>query len=135
MAGAASALTWSGTETIATEGEVVDWTPGPGDDQKEAVLGVDDRRFRRQFNLALVRLRAKGEVSGEDYRRYRAASFNVMALEDGKAFIQLLREECERKAGDLLNDLAAWWQWLTEWLVDNWQTVLKVVLSLLVFLG
>ena len=131
-------MTWIGSNETAGAGEVVDWRPGPGGDdeeQKEAILGVDDRRFRRQFNVALVRLRQKGEISADEYRRYRGASYNTMAIKDGKAFIQALREECEAKAGDLMDDLVKWWEWLVNWIIENWKTVLQVVLSLLVFLG
>lgn len=100
----------------------------------EAVLHYDDRRFRRQFNIALFRLRGRGEVTADDYRKFRNASFNTLAIKDEKAFIRLLREDCEQKAGDLMDDLVKWWEWLTEWLINNWATVLKTILTLLVFL-
>lgn len=130
MAASLATLTWGTRTGIVGAGEALDEPPGRG----EAVLHADDRRFRRQFNLALFRLRGRGEISSSDYWRFRNASFNAMELKDEKAFVQLLREECEQKAGDLMDDLVKWWEWLTEWIIENWKTVLQVVLSLLVFL-
>lgn len=118
------------TETVGGGEPFNDEDPGRG----EAILRTEDRRFRRQFNLALTRLRIRGDITASDAVRYRNATFNAMELKDNKAFVQLLREECEQRAGDLMDDLVKWWEWLTEWIMENWKTVLQVVLSLLVFL-
>lgn len=127
-----STLMGNGT---ASGGEPVDFVPGREEDEpKEVILGFDDRRFRRQFNLALARLRVRGDITADQFYKYRAATFNTMEVEDGKAFVQRLREECEELAGDLMDDLVKWWEWLVQWIVENWATILKVVLALLVFL-
>lgn len=52
-------------------------------------------------------------------------------------FIEHLQTECEniaQKSGAFLDDLSDWWNYLVNWLVENWDVVLKVLLSLLVFL-
>ena len=100
----------------------------------EAALSLADRRFRRQFNIALRRLVLRGEITREQQHRYRVASYNSLVVKDGLSVIQALRIECEQMAGDLLDDLTVWWEWLVQWIIENWALVLKILLSLLVLL-
>jgi hypothetical protein len=54
------------------------------------------------------------------------ASYNHLILEDGLAFVQLLRGECLQHLKSTTD--------ADQWLVENWDVVLKMALSLLVLL-
>jgi len=43
-------------------------------------------------------------------------------------------EHAAKVAGDFLDDVQAWFRILTQWLVENWDTVLKVLLTLIMFI-
>jgi len=52
------------------------------------------------------------------------------------AFMDGFIEEIEnvaKAAGDWLEDLQAWFKVLYDWLIENWETVLKIAMSLLMF--
>lgn len=97
-------------------------------------------RFRFAFRRALWRLRLQGRITPREQRRYWLAAVTMERFEaDGKSafLIEHLHNRCERIAqasGDFLDDLSDWWNRLVAWLVENWDAVLKVLLSLLVFL-
>jgi hypothetical protein len=86
------------------------------------------------------RLRNEGRLTTIQHRRLMVASYNHLILEDGLAFVQLLRGECLQHlksttdADQWYQVLREWWDNLVEWLVENWDVVLKMALSLLVLL-
>lgn len=79
-------------------------------------------------------------ITAAEARRYWLAAMTVEPITyEGKEalFIEHLQRDCEdmaRESGDFQEDLVAWWNSIVAWLVDNWKTVLQVVLSLLVIL-
>lgn len=114
----------TGTSTLisggASGGEIVDSGPGPA-------LRI---AYRRQLIRALnVKLR-RGEISRSDYWVIRRASWRP-------DFIDAFMDEIVRaakEAGDFLEDVKAWLRVLWQWLLDNWELVLKILVSLLLML-
>jgi hypothetical protein len=86
--------------------------------------------YRRQLIRALnVKLR-RGEISRAKYWEIRKASWNVTYLD---AVIEEVVHAAEA-AGTFIEDVKEWIQYLVKWLIDNWPTVLKILLSLLVLI-
>lgn len=86
--------------------------------------------YRRQLIRALNKKLREGAISRADYWKYRQASYNPLFM-DG--FIDEI-EHAAKVAGDFLDDVQAWFRILTQWLVENWDTVLKVLLTLIMFI-
>lgn len=97
-----------------------------------AALKVSDNRadYRRQLVRALkIKLR-RGEITEAEYRKY------CKAAEDSKfmdAFIADIEMEA-RVAGTFVEDVRVWIRALVQWFIENWDTVLKIFLSLLVMI-
>jgi hypothetical protein len=72
-------------------------------------------------------MRAQGRVSLEDYRLIRAGLSH-------DTYVRALRYKVQAAAGDLIDDMQRWLKIAVEWMVKNWDTVLKVALSLLLML-
>ena len=109
-----------GGETVSQDHDHVEFGPGP----------VQRLRYRRRWILALNAQARRGEITPEDYRRLREASYN-------RRFIEGLIEGIERTAkvaGDFIDDVQAWFKKLVDWLIENWPTILKIALSLLLML-
>ena len=83
--------------------------------------------YRRQLIRTLNKKLRDGAISRADYWKYRRASYNL-AFMDG--FIDEI-EHAAKAAGDFVDDVRAWFQVLTQWLIDNWETVLKVLITLI----
>ena len=116
---------------------------------------IADRRFRKAFLRALELLKKRKKITPKQYVQLKFAAYNglpIAGVDGGErtdAFITHLRRECESKiAGQddrpLFDKLSDWWNELdlrslvnqaTNWIVDNWDTVLKVALMLLAFLA
>lgn len=85
--------------------------------------------YRRKLIQALnVKLRA-GDITRAEYWRIRRASYNPRFI---SAFIDEI-ENAAKAAGDFLDDVQAWLKALYAWLIENWDTVLKIALTLLMF--
>lgn len=102
-----------------------------------------DFRFRRAFLRAIRRLRIARQITPGQHRKYYNAAFTMVELElngDRGHLIQLLRAECRRIAAEegieYPEDVgrAVWFDFLVKWLMDNWATIARVLLSLLVLL-
>ena len=102
-----------------------------------------DFRFRRAFLRAIRQLRIARRITPEQHRRFYNAAHTMVEIElDGARgfLIEHLRVECRRIAAeeeiDYPEDIGRgfWFDFLTKWLVDNWATIARVLLSLLVLL-
>lgn len=97
-------------------------------------------QFQHSFRRALWRLRLSGKITPQQQRKYWLAAVTSQEIEykDKQAFLIVhLQKECEKIAkasGDFLDDLSDWWNLIVAWIVENWEVILKVLLSLLVFL-
>ena len=66
------------------------------------------------------------------------ATFNWFKIDQNMAFVQLVRAGCEdhlrktSKGENWVETLREWWENLVQWLIENWDVVMKIVLSLLV---
>jgi hypothetical protein len=83
--------------------------------------------YRRKFILALNVKFRRGQISKADYWKLRRASYNPAFMD---AFIDEI-ENAAKAAGDWLEDVQAWFKVLVDWLIENWETVLKVALTLI----
>lgn len=86
--------------------------------------GVYRRKLRRALN---VKHRA-GEITTAQYRRARAAS-------SGPRFMDDFADEvihAAKVAGGFVDNVQEWLARLYDWLIENWDVVLKIILSLLV---
>ena len=108
-------------------------------------------RFRRAFTTALTRQRKAGKIDKKTYVKLKRAAWSGMpyALNHGfqkpdsvGTFIYHLRAEIKGKNTatgpftDLIENLDIFelFERLVNWLVENWEVVLRVALSLLMFL-
>jgi len=97
-------------------------------------------QFRFAYRRFLRSLRREGRITPAEQRKYWLAAVTMEEFDvEGRMayFIDHLESCCKkiaREAGDLTDDLRGWLSKAYEWLLDNWQVVLQVVLSLLVFL-
>lgn len=84
--------------------------------------------YRRQLARALnVKLR-RGEISRSEYWEIRKASLDVNYMD---AFIEEI-VHAAKEAGTFIEDVKEWLSYLWQWLLENWEIVLKLALSLLV---
>lgn len=119
----------TGLTSIAT-GE----TSGGTEYVAESSLGRDDRIFARRFKRALWRQQAAGVITAEENDLLRKALKNRKAIEGGRCFVQALRRRCETIAGDMFDNLnlVEWWNILTKWLIENWETILRIAITLII---
>ena len=98
---------------------------------------------------ALIRQRRAGVVSADQFHVYKRAAYSGLPIASGgesATFTQHLRKAVAKihpdkeTAGALLDDLRNfdWWaifNQLTNWLIENWFEVVKLIVPLLLFLG
>jgi hypothetical protein len=97
---------------------------------------MSNRRLARRIRLACrVKLRA-GEMTDDQARRVVAGSHDHETVALWKATLEKPQYEAPWINSD--NPPGVWtgldWSRLWDWLIDNWPMILKVLLSLLVFL-
>lgn len=85
-----------------------------------------DRVFKRRFIATVCVKRSKNELTRDEAERY------MLGIDDPYV-LRRLRCQCEFVAGDIARG-DSWIQVLFTWLMDNWPTVLQILLGLLVFL-
>ena len=101
---------------------------------------LDEVRFRDGFRRALRRLRLRGDISSQEHAKYWAAVTSIKTFEhEGHTgrLSEHLERSCQKiaqESGAFAADLSDWWTQIVAWIVDNWEVILKVLLSLLVFL-
>ena len=86
-------------------------------------------QYRRRWTMALNITARRGEIAAEDYWKLRRASFQPK-------FMDGLIDEIERTAkvaGGWVEDVQEWFAKLVDWIVENWDTIIKVALTLLMF--
>lgn len=98
------------------------------------LLGREDWTFRRDFLRALRRQERRGEISKKEAEVFRKAIHSGKKNDQGRTYLQQLRFEVQHIAEGLVDDLRIWWDRLVVWLTDNWELVLRVAVSLLLFL-
>lgn len=97
-------------------------------------------RFRYAYRKALWQQRVAGKITPKQHRRYWLAAMNYERYFYKKkrgTFIGHLERECQevaRASGAFLDDLSDWWNRLVAWMVENWDVVMKVLLTLVVLL-
>lgn len=134
-----------GTKALTSTGNAETGVLSENSEFVDVRLVRADIVFRRQFCTALRRLERRGTISKADAHKYRVACYNRirLATADGEsgAFVQLLRKEVDklRKAAgldfdDIMVDLSSIFSQVVNWIIENWELVLRVVLMLLVFL-
>lgn len=100
----------------------------------------DTDRFSRCFRAAVRKLRRRGKVSLEDSKKFIQFSRYQEPIKAAGSFGTpsfVLMKECEklaRASGGFLDTLADWWSNLVQWIMDNWETVLKILLTLIVLI-
>ena len=117
---------------------------------------IADRRFRRAFVRALIIQRRRGNITKKQFARAKAAAYSglpIAASGKGKPdgiFIQHLRKQCEAEMkksklaegpvmsffDDLFDNLdwSGLFGMVVNWLIENWDKVLGLMLTLLLFL-
>lgn len=98
----------------------------------ESSLGRDDKTFSRQFKRAILRQQVAGVITPEEGSLLRKAVDNRKVIDNGRCFVQVLRRRCETIAGNMFDDLAEWWRVIVEWIVENWETVIRIAITLII---
>lgn len=86
--------------------------------------------YRRQLLKALRIKWRRGEITREEYRKFWRASWNSDFLD---SFIDEIINAA-KVAGSFIDNVKVWIRALANWLIENWPTVLKILLSLMVFI-
>lgn len=86
--------------------------------------------YRNRLLRALMVQRRAGRITRIQARRIAEASFQPEFI---SGFVVEI-EAAAKAAGDFIDDLRTWFGILTQWLIDNWELVLKVALTLLMLL-
>lgn len=86
--------------------------------------------YRNRLLRALRKQLRAGKISRNQYQRIAWASFNREFI---SGFIVEV-EAAAKAAGDFIDDVRKWFGILTQWLIDNWELVLKIALTLLMLL-
>lgn len=86
--------------------------------------------YRRQLIRALNNKLRRGIITREDYWKFRRAAYSP-AFMDG--FIDEVMVAA-KASGDFLEDVRAWFKILADWLIENWDTVLKILLTLIMLI-
>lgn len=103
----------------------------PGLDPVELEPGpVLQIAYRNRLLRALRVQRRAGKITHAEYQRFAWASFNRDFI---SGFVTEI-EHAAKKAGDFIDDVRAWFKILTQWLIDNWELVLKVLLTLIMLI-
>lgn len=105
-------------------------------------MTLRDRRFRWLFVRALKIQKRKGKIDAKTYRRFRVAAWSGLPIAAGpsgvnKPFIGHLADAVEkerRSAKGLFDGFEFSFDGILEWILENWQLVVRIVLMLLVFL-
>lgn len=113
-------LTSTAIGTTGGAGELGVNEPGP-------VLRI---AYRNRFLRALRILRRQGKITRQEHSRFAWASFNEDFISGFVTEVQ----GAAKAAGDWVENIREWFKMLTDWIVENWPTILRIVLSLLVFI-
>ena len=94
---------------------------------------MSDRRLARRIRLVVRWKSRRGEINPDQAQRLQEGARD-------QAVIRQWRDALERpeyRAPWIGSDIKTGIDWISvlAWLLDNWPTILKVLLSLLVFLG
>lgn len=96
---------------------------------------LNNRRFARRIRLAVRLKLRRGDISPEQARRLNEGSRDIGVVKRWRTALS----DPKFKAPWLESDPSVWtginWSNLWDWLIDNWPTILRLLLSLLVFLG
>ena len=96
---------------------------------------LNDRRFGRRIRLAVRYKLRRGDISADQARRLWEGSKDTRVVQEWREALS----DPQFKAPWLDTDPNVWtginWSNLWDWLLDNWPTILRILLSLLVFLG
>ena len=84
-------------------------------------------RFKLVLRRALFHKLLRTEITSDEYRR-------IIAATDQPAYVKQLKRELQIASG-FLEDAQAFLEAAWKWMLDNWELVLKIALSLLLFLG
>ena len=109
------------------------------DGRKDRPLTFRERRFRRLFLRAISIQKTRGKLDEKKYRRLKVAAWSGLPIATGEErgpFIRhLYREVKKHRAAKGIFDNFEWsFDGVLEWLLENWQLVLRIVLMLLVLL-
>ena len=96
---------------------------------------LNNRRFARRVRLAARYKMRQGDLSPEQYHRIVAGSKDIGVVKRWRTALS----EPKFQAPWLESAPDTWtginWSNLWDWLIDNWPTILRLLLSLRVFLG
>ena len=96
------------------------------------VTGV--RRFKLCFLRALRFQQRAGKITAGEAKVFHAAIVSKELNDYGRTYAHELCIDLSKTASELFDNLADWWSRLFQWLIENWDLVLKTALSLLIML-
>jgi len=91
-------------------------------------------RFKRKLNKALRWQAIRGKVTKEEAAVIRKALDSPKIVKHGRTYAEQLFHELYQIAGGLFEDLETFFWQAVDWLVENWDKVLKVAFSILLML-
>lgn len=88
---------------------------------------------------ALERLERSKRITTDQRRQYALAAYSVIPIPGAgnDCLINRLHGECEKIAkasGDFLDTLADWWSRIVAWIVDNWPTIMQLMMTFIAFI-
>jgi hypothetical protein len=95
---------------------------------------MNNRRLARRLRLAIRVKSRRGELTADEARRLKAGTRDAKQVEIWKKNLEhnVWGAPWLGKDPELMTGLD--WSRIWTWLMDNWPTILKLLLSLLVFL-
>ena len=98
-------------------------------------IPLTERRFARTVRIAVRIKRRRGEINEDHARRLLEGSNDPGVVHRWKTTLEqpVYRAPWVGKDPELLTGID--WASIWSWILDNWPLILKILLSLLVFLG
>lgn len=104
--------------------------------QYEASITDQDRRFRFALNRAMLRLRMRGKLTRQQFRDFRAATFNTFEYSRDNyagAFVQHVRRDINKASSGAFDDVLEAAKLLVDavirWLVEQWDSIVNSLMG------
>jgi hypothetical protein len=87
-----------------------------------------------KFERAVRQQEAAGKVTREERAVLVAAIYSDREVKNGRTYAEQLFFEVTQIAGGFFDDVQDFLRMAVQWLVENWETVLRVALTILIML-